>query len=85
MMDFSRFAGYRVRIRLEAGQARRRFSGVLVGFKQDQILLDVEGEDVSIDFSLVEQARLDLTLDEYLQLGKAMPPRVSDQEVQDAQ
>lgn len=83
--DFARFAGYRVRVRLEAGQSRRRYSGVLLGFKQGQVLLDVDGEDVSLDFSLVEQARLDLTLDEYLQLGKAPPPRVSDQEVQDAE
>lgn len=83
--DFVRFAGYGIKVRLQPGEERRRFTGMLRGLRDDQLLLEVDGQDVELDFSLVERARLDLTLDEYIQLGKAPPPRVSDQEVLDAQ
>jgi len=83
--DFVRFAGYRVKLRLQPGEARRRYSGLLRGYRGGMLLLEIDGEDVELDFSLIERARLDLTLDEYVQLGKAPPAPVLDEEVLDAQ
>ncbi len=79
--DFIRFRGYRLKVRLQPSEPRRRYTGVLRGFRDGHVLMAVDGEDVDLDFCLVEQARLDLSLDEYLQLGKAPPPRASDQEL----
>ena len=79
--DFIRFKGYRLKVRLQQSEPRRRYTGVLRGFHEGQLLMAVDGEDINLDFSLVEQARLDLSLDEYHQLGKATPARASDQEL----
>jgi ribosome maturation factor RimP len=85
LSDFVRFAGYSVKLRLQPGEERRRYTGVLRGLRDGLVLLEVDGQDVELDFSLVERARLDLTLDEYIQLGKAPPPRIADQEIENAQ
>lgn len=57
--DFSRFAGEKVQIKLRLPlRNRKKYVGVLKGFQDGQVLLDVDGEVVSLDFSNIDKARL---------------------------
>ena len=74
--DFIRFAGYTARVRLEKGEGRRRFKGVLKGLEGDDLTIEVDGEALTVPLSQVERAHLVLTLDEYLALAADPPDRV---------
>ncbi|HJN77963.1 MAG TPA: ribosome maturation factor RimP [Myxococcota bacterium] len=74
--DFARFAGYSIKITLDAGQGRRRFKGVLRGIEEDLVAVDVDGVVHELSFERIERANLVLDLDEYQRLGEALPPRV---------
>lgn len=57
--DFVRFVGETVQVKLRlALQGRKKFVGVLKGFQDGCILLDVDGSPVSLDLSSVDRARL---------------------------
>ena len=56
---FRRFAGNRVKLQLAEGvEGRRRFTGTLLGLEQDEVLLEVDGENLRLPLSGVEKARL---------------------------
>ena len=74
--DFVRFAGYTARVRLEKGDGRRNYKGVLRGLAGDDLTLDVDGTEHTVPLSLVERAHLVLSLDEYLALAENPPERV---------
>lgn len=57
--QFSRFAGEKVTINLFAPEdGRRKFSGRILGAGGETIRLDVEGTEVSLEFTNVAKARL---------------------------
>jgi ribosome maturation factor RimP len=68
--DFERFRGFRVRVRLEPGPARRRFTGEIVGTRGDDVLVLVDGVEHAFPLETMEKAHLDLTIEEFMALGK---------------
>ena len=74
--DFLRFAGYTARVKLEKGEGRRRYKGVLLGLEGTDLKIQVDGEEHRLPLVEVERAHLVLTLDEYLALAEDPPPRV---------
>ncbi len=81
-VDFTRFLGYRARIRASAGAQRRRATGTLKSFEpgtdpvgpgheaRGVVTLLVDGVDVVLPLDLIERAHLVLTLEEYQQLAE---------------
>ena len=60
--DFERFAGYEVRLetaRLVDG--RKRFRGHLVGLKDDEVHIDIEGRVYNVPFADIVRAKLVMT------------------------
>lgn len=56
---FERFAGSDVQLKLRVPlNGRRNFSGVLLGLVDGKIRLQVEGQEVAIDVTQVDKARL---------------------------
>ena len=70
--DFQRFLGYRAKIRLVEGPPRRRYTGVLNGVEEHDLLVMVDGEEHRLPLDTIERCHLDLTLEEYQNL--APPP-----------
>jgi ribosome maturation factor RimP len=71
LKDFEVYAGYDVRLELDRlADGRKRFKGGLAGVEDDNIALNVEGEDdtVLIPFDWVIEAKLILT-DELMKRG----------------
>ncbi len=57
--DFDRFAGHKAQIRLSRPlDGRKRFSGVLVGMREGQVVLQVDAVEVQIAPDDIEKARL---------------------------
>jgi len=58
-VDYDRFAGCRVKVRLlDKLNGRRRLSGVLLRREDDMVLLDIDGKDFAVPISAIETARL---------------------------
>jgi ribosome maturation factor RimP len=74
LTDFQRFAGFRIRLRLEEGLPRRRYAGTLVQVEGDDVVVEVDGEQHRILFDTIERAQLVLDLDEYSRLADGLPP-----------
>ncbi len=73
-VDFQRFVGYRAKVRLVEGHARRRFTGVLKGLEGDLAKIEVDGQEHAFPVDAVEKANLVLDLDEYQKLAEGVPP-----------
>jgi len=71
--DFERFIGYTVRIRLEPGPPRRRFTGEIVGLRDRDLILLVDEQEHSIHLDTIERANLVLSLEQYQDLAIALP------------
>jgi ribosome maturation factor RimP len=71
--DFERFRGYRVKIKLIEGPARRRYTGVIGPLDGDELLLSVDGAEHRLALDTIEQAHLVLDLDEYQKLAEGSP------------
>jgi ribosome maturation factor RimP len=57
--DFKRFAGERAQVKMRVPlQGRRNFVGVLRGASETEIQLEVDGNLLSLNLSLVDKARL---------------------------
>ena len=69
LLDFERFAGFRVRVRLLSGP-RRRMTGLLIGVDGDRVKIQIDGKDLSFLVDAVDRAHLLLDLDEYLKLAE---------------
>jgi ribosome maturation factor RimP len=71
LKDFETYAGYEVRLELDRlADGRKRFKGGLVGVEDDNVALNVEGEDetILIPFAWIAEAKLVLT-DELMKRG----------------
>lgn len=56
---FARFRGREIKLRLLAPQGgRRNFKGLLKGLKDEQVELEVDGEDMFLPLECIEKARL---------------------------
>ncbi len=56
---FRRFVGKKARVRLKAGiEGRRNFSGPILAVKDQEVVLSVDGNEVSLPVSDVEKANL---------------------------
>ncbi|MFY9525337.1 MAG: ribosome maturation factor RimP [Limnochordia bacterium] len=59
--DFQRFAGRLAEIRTYSGvYGRKKFKGILQGLRDDQVLLEFEGEVIEIPLDLIAKANLAL-------------------------
>ena len=57
--DYARFAGQNASVRLKLPRdGRRRFEGLLVGFEEGAVVLEVEGERKVFAFGDIDRARL---------------------------
>lgn len=57
--DFQRFVGSKVKIKLARNQdGRKNFKGVLQGIQDDEVVLEVEGQEIRLSFANIEQSRL---------------------------
>jgi ribosome maturation factor RimP len=72
--DFERFAGYRAKVRLVAGHPRRRFTGTIAGFSDDEVAILVDGVEHKLHLDDIERAHLDLTLEEYQAMARTEEP-----------
>ena len=72
LTDFQRFEGYRVKIRLEEGHPRRRYTGRLAGVDGDEIHVEVDGAVHVLRHDTIQRAHLVLDLDEYQKLGEVL-------------
>jgi ribosome maturation factor RimP len=64
LKDFVDYEGYEARIELDRlAEGRKRFKGVLAGVEDDQVAVDLEGEDETalIPFAWIIEAKLVLT------------------------
>lgn len=62
LKDFQRFAGQEAKVEMLMPVAgRRRFSGKLAGLEGQNILIDCEGERLSLPFTALQRAKLLLT------------------------
>ena len=56
---FERFQGHKVRLKLTVPlEGQRKFKGILKGVKNDQVLLEVGDEEVSLALSAIDKANL---------------------------
>jgi ribosome maturation factor RimP len=62
--DYERYAGFEARVELKIAQdGQRRFKGKLLGLKDDNVMIQVEGATVALPFAAVQKAKLVLTDD----------------------
>lgn len=71
--DFERFKGYTLRVRLEPGPPRRRYTGEIIGLAGHELTLSADGEEHTLHLDMIERAHLVLTVEEYLALGQGLP------------
>ena len=59
--DFERFSGspVRVKLRMPLPDKRKRFVGTLVGLEEGRVVVDVDGERLSIEMVQVDKVRLE--------------------------
>jgi len=69
--DFIRYSGFRAKIRLIPGLDRRRYSGVLRGMEEGQIIIEVDGETHRVPLEQLDWGHLVLDLDEFSRLQAA--------------
>lgn len=72
LADFARFEGFRCRIRLEEGHPRRRYSGVLRGVDEDEILVEVDGVVHRLVHDTIDRAHLVLDIDEFNRIAEVL-------------
>lgn len=59
--DYQRFAGERIKLRLQGAlDGRRRISGILRGLRDDQVVVDENGIEITVPLSQIDKANLDL-------------------------
>jgi ribosome maturation factor RimP len=76
--DFRRFTGFRAKIKLNPGPARRRYTGRLAGVEQDELLVDVDGTIHRLFLDAIAECHLVLDLDEFERIGEGLPPLPTD-------
>jgi ribosome maturation factor RimP len=81
LSDFARFVGFRVRVRLEEGMPRRRYTGVVAGVEGQDVHLLVDGVTHELAFDTIDRAHLVLDLEEYTRLAQSSPGTTPDGDV----
>ena len=66
--DFSRFNGFRAKLRLAPGADRRRYAGTLKGMDEGNILIEVDGELHMVPIDHLDWGHLVLELEEFSSL-----------------
>ena len=57
--DFERFAGRLTRVRMRFPiDGQRNFKGRLLGMREDRVMIEMDGEQLSLPYEQIEQARL---------------------------
>jgi len=57
--DFQRFAGEQVRIQLDVPlEGRRKYVGLLHGMREDDVVVEVDGNELQVPLSRITRARL---------------------------
>lgn len=59
--DFERFTGSKVKVKMAMPigmENRRNFTGILVGVKTDQAIIEVDGEEYELPIAAIEKARI---------------------------
>ena len=69
--DFVRYKGFRAKIRLISGLERRRYTGVLQGFDNGNIVIEVDGESHRIPLEQLDWGHLVLDLEEFSRIQAA--------------
>ncbi len=72
--DFRRFAGFGMKLKLVPGPERRRYSGVLRGFEDGHVLVEVDGEIHKLALEQIEKAHLDLDDEQFARLEAMTHP-----------
>lgn len=76
-VDFQRFAGFQVKVRMLPDTGRKRYVGELRGLDGEHVLVHEHPDKPAhrIPFEHIDRAQLVLTTEEYLRLGKeGLPP-----------
>lgn len=68
--DFERFTGFKAKIRLVEGHARRRFNGPLLGVDGTDVKIQVDGQELRFPADAVERAHLILDLEEFQRVAQ---------------
>lgn len=56
---YQEFAGHKVALRLRVNfEGRRKFSGLLKGVEDDEVVLEVDGEEYLLPFELIDKANI---------------------------
>ena len=71
--DFERFAGYRAKIKMGPEAPRRKYTGILRGIEGELIRVEVDQQLVELELNQVDRVRLDLSTEEFMELGAAIP------------
>ncbi len=73
LKDFTNYAGYETKVEMQkAVNNRKRYRGILLGTEEDLILMDVDGEQLKLNFHDVLKAKLVMT-DELVAMATAKP------------
>ena len=70
--DFIRFEGFRAKLRLIPGVERRRYTGTLLGFENENIVIEVDGETHHVPLVEMDWGHLVLDLDEFNKIHSTM-------------
>ncbi len=76
-IDFQRFKGYQIKLRMFPDSGRKRYVGTLQGIDEDYVLVEESADRPAhrVHLDQIERAQLSLTTEEYLKLGEAgLPP-----------
>ncbi len=86
LKDFQTFEGFEARLELDrVAEGRKRFKGVLAGVEDDNVAIDLEGEEATalVPFAWIVEAKLILT-DKLMKRGAEIrATRLSDETPQD--
>jgi ribosome maturation factor RimP len=74
--DFLRFVGFRFKLRFNPGTPRKRMSGHLLAVEEENLRMEVDGQQHIVPITEIDRANLDLTMEEFLQLGEVGLPQV---------
>ena len=80
--DFAKYSGFRAKIRLVPGLERRRYSGVLQGFEDGNIIIEVDGHSHQVPLDQLDWGHLVLDLEEFSRLQAATEADIQHQGAQ---
>ena len=75
--DFRRFVGFGVKVKLAPGPERRRYSGLLKGFEDGHVLVEVDGQIHRLALDQIDKAHLDLDDEQFARLEATTHPLAS--------